>query len=180
MRGTNRTIAATLLLLALAGTAPLRAESTAGATTPAGDFDLREALERAPVGSTIRIPAGVHAGGVSIDRPLSLIGDPGAIIDGGGRGDALTITAPDVTVRGLTIRHTGKSLDRENAGVTVLAPRATLEDNVLHDVLFGIYLKQAPGSVIRNNRIGGKDRGQRRLAQPRRGDLVLERREVAA
>jgi nitrous oxidase accessory protein len=167
MRGTNRTIAATLLLVALAGTAPLRAESTAGATTPAGDFDLREALERAPVGSTIRIPAGVHAGGVSIDRPLSLIGDPGAIIDGGGRGDALTITAPDVTVRGLTIRHTGKSLDRENAGVTVLAPRATLEDNVLHDVLFGIYLKQAPGSVIRNNRIGGKD-----LAVQRRGDAI--------
>ncbi len=158
MRADRRAILA-VTVLAFASVSQLVASGRA--------FDLAAAIDAAAPGDTVRVPPGLHAAGVTIDKPLTLIGEPGAMLDGGGRGDALTIDAPDVTVRGLTIQNTGTSLDRENAGVTVLAPRATIENNVLRDVLFGIYLKQSPDTVIRHNQISGKD-----LEVQRRGDAI--------
>lgn len=115
-------------------------------------------------GDTIEVGAGVYRERICIDKPLTVVGR-GAILDGEGRGDIVEITASDVTLRGFTIRNTGIDLDKENAAVRVVAPRATLEDNILEDVLFGIDVREAPGSVIRRNTIGGKS-----LDIARRGD----------
>jgi nitrous oxidase accessory protein len=136
---------------------------------PAGQpFDLPAALAAAQPGDTIVVPPGVYAGPIEVIVPgLTLEGQEGAIIDGGGLGDVLTVQAPDVTLRGLTIRNSGKSLDREHAGITGLAPRLTIENNRLEDVLFGIYLKEAPDSVIRGNHVTGMD-----LDIGRRGDGI--------
>lgn len=116
-------------------------------------------------GATIEIPAGIYREQLRIDRPVTLSGQPGAIIDGGGAGDIIEITAPDVTIRGFTIRNTGIDLDQENAAIRALAPRAIIENNTLEDILFGIDLKAAPDSIVRGNRIGGK-----KLDIARRGD----------
>ncbi|MFH0945250.1 MAG: nitrous oxide reductase family maturation protein NosD [Planctomycetota bacterium] len=136
-------------------------------TVGAREFDLQAAIDAAAPGDIVRVPAGVHHGHFVVRRAITLQGAAGAIVDGGGDGDVLRIEVGGVTVRGLTIRGTGTSLDRENAAITVLAGPVTLEENVLEDVLFGIYLKQSPGSIIRNNRIGGKD-----LDVARRGDGI--------
>lgn len=130
-------------------------------------YDLKDLIQRATPGDTITVPAGVHPGTITIDKPLTLVGEPGAIIEGVGEGDVVRIKAPDVTLRNLTIRRTGDSLERENAGILVTAPRARIEDCTLSDVLFGIYLKNAPESIIRSNRIGSKP-----LDIARRGDVV--------
>ncbi len=119
----------------------------------------------APAGATVRVPPGVYREHIVITRPITLIGVGRPVIDGGGAGDIFRIAAPDVTIRGFTIRNTGISLDQENAAIRVTAPRATIEDNILDDILFGIDLREAPGSVVRGNRIGGK-----RLDIARRGD----------
>jgi len=116
-------------------------------------------------GSVVHVPPGVHRERVRVDRPLTLVGVERPVIDGGGSGDIVEIVAPGVTLRGFVIRNTGDNLDRENAAIRVLAAEATIEDNILEDVLFGIDLRQAPRSVIRNNRIGGKQ-----LDIARRGD----------
>lgn len=133
----------------------------------AQQFDVQAALEAAPEGAVIRIPAGVYPGPLVLRKPVTIEADGEVIFDGGGGGDVVRIEAPDVTVRGLIIRNTGKSLDHENAGFTVLEPRATIENNVLEDVLFGIYLKASHDSIIRNNMIGSKD-----LNIARRGDAI--------
>ncbi len=138
-----------------------------GQNSATGAFDLAKAIEQAQPGETIHIPAGVHAGQFRIDKPLTLLGEPGAILDAQQKGDVVQIRAAHVTLRGLTIQGTGKSLDQENAGVTVLAPHATIEDCTLRDVLFGIYLKKAPNCIIRGNTIGGK-----KLDLARRGDGI--------
>lgn len=138
-----------------------------GAAAADAPFDLAAAIAAARPGDTIRVPPGVYRGHVVIDKPLTLEAEPGAVLDGGEEGDVVQIRAPRVTLRGFIIRGTGISLDRENAGVTVLAPQATIENNRLEDVLFGIYLKQAPESLVRGNTIVGKD-----LPLPRRGDAI--------
>ncbi len=122
----------------------------------------------APSGSTILVPRGVHRERLVIDRPIALVADGGpgeVVIDGGGSGDIVDIIAPDVTLRGFTIRNTGTDLDRENAAVRVSAPRVSIEGNTIEDILFGIDLREAPDSRIIGNRIGGKD-----LDIARRGD----------
>lgn len=134
-------------------------------TQAQGVFDLQAALVAAQPGATVVVPAGVYPGALVIDKPVILEGQGNPVIAGTGHGDVITITAPDVTIRGFVIRHSGDSLDRENAGITGLAARATLENNRLEDTLFGIYLKNAPNSVVRNNVILSKA-----LEMGRRGD----------
>lgn len=140
----------TLVLLLAFSASPAAAQSQ--------PFDLPAALAAARPGDTVVVPPGVYAGPLLVTVPgLTLEGQGQAVIDGGGQGDVVTITAPDVTLRGFEIRNSGASLDREHAGITGTAPRLTVEDNRLEDVLFGIYLKNAPGSVVRNNMVHGKD-----------------------
>lgn len=146
------------MLLMIMGLAPI---------SVADSFDLHAEIAAANPGDTIRVPAGQYLGPIVIDKPVILIAEPHAILTGQESGDVIHITAPDVTIDGFTIEGTGISLDRENAGVTVLAPRATIINNTLRDVLFGIYLKKAPDSVIRGNVIGGKP-----LDIARRGDGI--------
>lgn len=130
-------------------------------------FDLHKALTTSQPGATITVPAGVYPGPLLIDKPVTLVAAEGAILDGGGEGDVVVVNAPDVTLRGFVIRNSGDSLDREHAGITVVAPRVTLEQNRLEDVLFGIYLKNAPGSVLRDNVVLSKA-----LNIARRGDGI--------
>jgi nitrous oxidase accessory protein len=122
-------------------------------------------ISAAKDGDTIRVGPGVYREHIRIDRSITLIAESGAVIDGGGSGDIVEITAPGVTLRGFTVRNTGIDLERENAGIRALAPRATIEGNTLEDILFGIDLRGAPASTVRNNTIGGKD-----LDIARRGD----------
>jgi nitrous oxidase accessory protein len=111
------------------------------------------------------VPTGVYRGEIRIDKPLKLIGVGRPTLDGGGNGDIITITAPDVEIRGFRICGTGIDLDKENCAIRVNAARVTIVDNILDDVLFGIDLKESPDSVIRGNHIGGKV-----LDVARRGD----------
>ena len=43
-----------------------------------------------------------------IRGPLSVIGSPGAIIDGGGLGSVVTIAGDGVVFRGFTVRNSGR------------------------------------------------------------------------
>ncbi|MFN0135897.1 MAG: nitrous oxide reductase family maturation protein NosD [Phycisphaerae bacterium] len=133
------------------------------ASMPIGEIGRR--VFAAQAGDTVTIPPGTYAEHLRIDKPLRLIAQGRAIIDGGGSGDIIEITAPDVTLQGFTIRNTGIDLDQENCAVRVLAPRATIAENTLDDILFGIDLRDAPDSRIVGNRVGGK-----KLDIARRGD----------
>lgn len=159
------------LAAALAGHALAQSEHAAPVAVPASPVvseslgAIGRMLAAAGEGAVIEVPAGIYRERLRITRPVTLIGLPGAIIDGGGSGDIVEIAAPDVTFSGFTVRNTGIDLDKENAAIRVLAPRAVIERNVLEDILFGIDLRDAPGSIVRGNRIGGK-----KLDIARRGD----------
>lgn len=152
-----RIIALFALLLGFA--APAAAQQTG--------FDLNEALAAAQPGETIVVPAGVYPGPLIIDRPVKLKGEGQAVIQGDGQGHVVEITAPDVTFDSFVVRGSGDSIDREDAGIVVSAPGAVIANNRLEDVLFGIYLQQAPESVIRGNLVLAKD-----LPISRRGDGI--------
>lgn len=148
-----------LMLAALAaaciGLAPARAQTV----VPLADrADLTAAVAAAAAGSTLRLAAGVYRGPVILDRPLILEGEPGAIVEGVGRGSVIVIRAPGAIVRGLIIRGSGTSLAGEDAGIFVekTATEALVEDNIIENNLFGVFLKGSPEVVVRNNQIAGR------------------------
>ncbi len=127
---------------------------------------LQTILDKTPAGSTVRVQ-GMVQGPAVVRKPVRIVGEPGAVVDGGGLGTVLRVEAPGVYVSGLTLRNSGSDLNTEDAGVFVGAPGVVLEDLVLEDVLFGLNLKRADGAVVRRVRMSGKP-----LPLNRRGDAV--------
>ena len=156
---------ACFLLLALLAT-PVPAStwtvSPEGPTT-----SLAAALDQAEPGDSLLLRGGTYPGPITIDKSVTLTGEDWPVIDGGGADTVVAIRAPEVTLEGLVIRGSGASLDQENSGVALEAPGGRLIGNRLEDVLFGIYLRKASNSVVRDNEILGKE-----LALPRRGDAI--------
>ena len=142
---------------------PNRSEAQSRSSREPGTIGKK--IAAAAPGATLTIEPGTYREHLRIDKPVTLVASGEVIIDGDGNGDIVEITAPDVTLRGFTIRNTGIDLDKENAAIRALAPRVTLDNNTLEDILFGIDLREAPDSRVTHNRIGGKD-----LDIARRGD----------
>ena len=141
-----------LALLCLPGLA------AAGTRTLAPGDDLAAAVVAAAPGDEIVLGAGTHAGPVTLDRALTLRGEPGAVLDGGNEGSVVTVTAPGVTVAGLTVRGSGSDRVAMDAGVflTKGAKGALVEGNTLVGNLHGVRLQGAPDVTIRDNDITGR------------------------
>lgn len=128
---------------------------------------LPAAIAAAQPGDTIEVTGGEFRGNLVVDKTLTLIGIDRPVLDAGNTGTVLRIDAPDTVVRGFTLRNSGNSLDREDSGIVATAPRVLVEDNILQNVLFGIYANSAADMIIRGNDITGQD-----LDIARRGDLI--------
>lgn len=131
-----------------------------------GYATIGAALTAAGPGDTVRVEPGVYRERLRVRRPVVLLGRGRPVLDGGGEGHVVEATA-DLVLRGFVIRGSGHRVDREHAGVMVRGGRAEIVDNELVDVFYGVYLKDAPGSDVRDNRIRGKP-----LPPPRRGDGI--------
>ncbi|MBF0305724.1 MAG: nitrous oxide reductase family maturation protein NosD [Alphaproteobacteria bacterium] len=131
---------------------------------------LAEAMAAAPPGEELRLSPGVHPGPIVIDRPLTLSGEAGAVLDGGGAGRVVTVKAADVTLRGFEIRNSGLSLSDMDSAVFLdrAAERAVVEGNRLTDNLIGVYVWGAKDALVKDNVIVGR----RDLRMSERGDAV--------
>ena len=119
---------------------------------------LQTAIAQAKPGDHVILAAGIYHGNFRIDKPLTLQGEPGAVLDGDGHGDVLRVRAPDVVLKGLVIRDSGNNLTDMNAGVFVekSAARLRVEDNELARNAFGIWLDATPDVRIYRNRVHGR------------------------
>jgi len=122
-----------------------------------GTGSLQRAIDEAAPGDHLLLQDGVYTGSVVIDRSLQLLGRPASIIDGEGTGRVITVAAPDVVVRGVTVKNSGTSLATEDSGIFVTrdGDRALIEGNKLQHNLIGIYLKGPDNAVVRSNDIVG-------------------------
>lgn len=134
---------------------------------PGGDHvALAAAVQSARDGDRIEVRGGVHAGPLAVEHAIDIVGFDRPVIDGGGEGTVVSVTAPGASIRGVLIRNSGSRGDKEDAGIRAEA-RVTVEDVILEDVLYGINLKAARGSVLRGNTVRGRD-----IHIARRGDAI--------
>ncbi len=68
-------------------------------------FDLRRAIASAAPGARLEVPEGTWAGGLTLERPITLSGGGKACFDGLGRGPILTVRATDVVLEGFTFTN---------------------------------------------------------------------------
>lgn len=119
---------------------------------------LQVLIDVAPPGATVTVPAGRHLGGLVIDRPLTLTGESGAVLDGQGRGDVIRVRSADVTIRDLTLKNSGENLTVMNAGIH--ADRGShnlrVEGTGMENVLFGVWVWHSENVRITGNTIRGK------------------------
>ncbi|QCO55376.1 nitrous oxide reductase family maturation protein NosD [Pseudorhodobacter turbinis] len=118
---------------------------------------LALAIAGAAPGDVLILEAGRYKGPIIIDRPLTLIGPPEAIIDGLGQGTVITIDAPDVTVQGLTVTGSGLNSEDTDAGIKILkkADRALVENNRVLGNLHGVDVHGGHDAIVRGNTIEG-------------------------
>jgi parallel beta-helix repeat protein len=85
-------------------------------------------------GHTIQVDAGTYYEPLTIDKSLTLIGEDRSttIIDGGGTGKVVSITADNVTISGFTIRNSGSSsTEPPDAGIVLYSSYNTIRDCII-------------------------------------------------
>ena len=119
---------------------------------------------------TLRLAPGIHQGPLLLERPTVVIGEPGAVLRGTGKGTVLEVRggAAGSIVRGLRIERSGRDPDQYDAGVLVAADSVQLENLVIRDVLFGVYVNRARTVTLRGLDIAGPPG----LRESERGDGI--------
>ena len=156
----------------LIGACALLAWPLAGAATwaVAPGESVQQAIDRAAAGDEVRVQRGTYRENLRITRPLRLVGEGRPVIDGGGQGDTIRVTATDVTIDGLIVRESGQSLIGQNAGIYLQpgAHRAVVRHCDLVHNLFGLWIEKADDVRIEHNLITGL----REVASSQRGNGV--------
>ncbi len=145
-----------LALVAIIALAPPASASRA-LRAPATATAAREAIANAAPGDTVVLGAGRHVGPLRIERQLVLRGEPGAILDGGGRGSVLEIAAAGVVVEDLEIRGGGRRVLTIDSGVRLVgAHNTTLRRLRIRDTLYGIYAERTAGLTVEGSDLAGR------------------------
>ena len=137
------------------GSAVLRAQSDV-VVSPSGTIrTLTQALQVAAPGARVVVKAGVYREPtIVVQRPVTIAGERGAILESDQSRQILTVQADDVTVRGLELRHVATSFVEDRAAIRVQdATNCVIEDNTIEDAFFGIYLARVDRCRVAGNRL---------------------------
>ncbi len=155
MRGTVLKIVFTGLLVLLAQTGMAQI-----VVSPEGEINsIKQAVEMAEPGAHIQVQPGTYLeSNIGIDKKITLEGIDYPLIDGNSEGFIFVITADSVTIKGFSIKRTGRSYVRDYAAIMIEGVQDfIIEDNRLEDVFFGIYLAETERGIVRNNRVEAFD-----------------------
>ncbi len=120
---------------------------------------LQKAIDSAPEGAILKLPAGVYKGGITINKPLTIVGkEDGVIIDGEGSGTVIAVKSSYVTLKNIRVTNSGDMHHQLDAAITVAnAKQCEISDCIIDDCLFGIDMQMVSNSIVQNNTITSKD-----------------------
>lgn len=116
------------------------------------------AVEAAMPHDTVVVNGGVYfENDIFVNKPLTLQGREGAVIDGSGKGGILVFAADSIALRNVTVRNVGVSYTKDYAAVKLERCNGfVLEGNVLENIFFGFYLETSQNGRIVDNKISGE------------------------
>lgn len=151
--GTQAAAVALIAGITLAGFAALGQPATAAAQ----QNSIASLIAAASPGDTVVVPPGTYHEQVVIDKTIALVGEGRPVIDGGGAGDVIKVTADGVTIRGFVIQGSGTAVSDEPTAIRLVGDNVVVEDNIIRDVLYGVTLIESEGHTVRGNHISSID-----------------------
>lgn len=127
------------------------------AVYPSDNKPLSAAIQSSTNGDTIIVHKGVYSEGlITINKPLTLLGNNNPIIDGQNKNELFLIKSDSVHISGFTIKNTGISYLYERAGIRLeLAHYCTITNNYFENTCYGVYSGKSANCLIKNNTIRG-------------------------
>ena len=133
-----------------------RARSLPAEAVVASSFEDLARLAADPAGPrVIGLHPGTYRGDLVARRPLSIIGERGATLEGTGSGTVVTIEADDVTIENVAIRHSGRRSTTEDAGIKAKGERIRIADVRVDETLFGVTLQACHFCTLERVRVQG-------------------------
>lgn len=125
---------------------------------------LQEVINNSNAGDVIKLASGRYLGNFIVDKALTITalepdGVNKPIIDAGGKGHALELTASNITISHLHIENWGDDLTDENSGIysKQQSEQLNIGNNTLHGDGFGMMLKKVTGLKVFGNTVVGND-----------------------
>ena len=116
---------------------------------------IQAAINAACPGDTILVHSGTYYEHVDVNKTLTLQGvDTGAglpVVDGGGSGGAITLSADGCTLQGFVARNSGSG----NSGIRVTSSGNTISGNTATGNRNGISLSSSTGNTLSDNIANG-------------------------
>lgn len=150
-----------LLVAALAGIVhghPHISTTAVVVVSPAGPTrTIARALEQVDQGGRIVVRAGVYREPmILVGKSVEIVGEGHPVIDGEHARQIMSITAPNVTVRGLVFRNVGVAYTEDMAAIKIVNTHGcVIRDNEIIDGFFGIYLQQVTDCLVARNVLRG-------------------------
>ena len=119
---------------------------------------IQKAIDLASPYDTILVHEGTYLEyNIQITKPIYLIGQNLPVIDGDHQAEIITIMSDSVLFKGFQVQNVGFSFIKDWAGIKIdNKDHCIIEDNVLLDTYFGIYLKKSNNIILKNNRLKSK------------------------
>ena len=139
---------------------------TAGAARidvwPGAGAPIARALAAAQPFDTLRLHRGAYSEAtLQINRPVTLLGEDGTVLDGAGLRALIIVRASHVTIARLTLRNTGFSGIEDRAALRIVdASDCRVIGNRIERAFFGVYLARVDGCEVRDNVITGTAAGE--------------------
>jgi nitrous oxidase accessory protein len=136
----------------LAAACPLAAQPVDSGTR------IGDLVTAAQPGDTVHVAAGIYTEPtIVIDKPLTLIGETGAVIRGSGDHELVVIDADHVTLSGFGLERVDKTFMEDRAAVRVAdGADCRISNNSFTDTFFGVYLARAERCTVSDNRFSAR------------------------
>ena len=142
------------VLLLLLGVAPIARAQQTIVVSPNGPVrTIAAAIAKVSRGGRISVAPGIYREPtINVNKPLTITGEHGAVLDGEGKRQIMTISADSVAIRGLTFRDVATSYREDWAAIKVVeASDCVIENNRIERAFFGIYLARVSRCRITHN-----------------------------
>ena len=114
---------------------------------------VKEGIAQAKDGDTVMVHSGWYKeGNIIIDKKIVFIGKGFPVLDGEKKHEVLSVKADSVVVEGFKVIKSAYATITDPCGIKVYNSKyVVIQNNVLDDNFFGIYLQNCQNCTIKNN-----------------------------
>ncbi|SHG26341.1 nitrous oxidase accessory protein [Flavobacterium fluvii] len=128
-------------------------------------ISITKAVALAKVGDTVLVHKGHYKeGNIIIDKRIVFIGKNYPVLDGQKKYEVLSIKSDGVIVRGFKVIKSGYATLEDPCGIKVYNKKnVVIQNNILDDNFFGIYIQNGANCIVKNNKISAYGKEEQRI-----------------